>query len=277
MKIGAHVSIAGGIDKAPKRAMEFGCECFQIFTRSPRGGKAPALDPQLIKRFWSECGKYGMPDYYIHIPYYLNLASDDSEIYESSLSLVTQELERADAIRAKYVVLHPGSAGNLEIKDALDKVVDGLCSVYGGREDGASKLLIENTAGQGKVIGRSFEELAEIIEGVNNTELGVCLDTAHLFASGFDIRDSKGIESVLDEFDSIVGIERLKLIHANDSKVDIGERKDRHEHIGKGKLGLDAFRGLLRSPRLKGIDLIVETPPERVGEDVHTLRRLRMA
>ncbi|MCH8029451.1 MAG: deoxyribonuclease IV [Candidatus Dadabacteria bacterium] len=276
MKIGAHVSIAGGIDKAPKRAKECGCECFQIFTRSPRGGKAPELEPQTVKRFWSECGKYGMADYYIHIPYYLNLASVDSDIYASSLLLVAEELDRADAIRAKYVVLHPGSAGNLDVKEGIRRVVDGLRSVYDGREAWSSKLLVENTAGQGKVIGHRFEELAEIIEGVKSPELGVCLDTAHLFASGYDMRNPKKLEKVLDEFDSIVGIERLRLIHANDSKVGLGERKDRHEHIGKGMIGLDAFRGLLRTPRLGGIDVIVETTPERVGEDINTLRRLRV-
>ena len=281
MNIGAHVSIAGGIFKAPKRAHDLGCECFQIFSRSPRGGKAPVLSDDIVERFHSECSLYGLDNYYIHVPYYTNLASDDKSIRSTSIAITAEELERADAIRAKSIVLHPGSARDRGKRESVLKVAEGINAILSSARYSAL-LLIENTAGQGAVIGDTFEELAEILDAVDNPGIGVCLDTAHLLASGYDIRTPEGVADVINRFDRTVGLERLKLIHANDSKVGLGERKDRHEHIGNGKIGLEGFMALVRSTLLSGIDIVVETEPGKgadgldlLKEDIEKLQGMR--
>lgn len=273
MKFGAHVSIAGGIDKAPKRAHDLGCKCFQIFSRSPRGGKPPELTPELVESFLSECSSYGLDNYFIHAPYYTNLGSEKGSIRTPSINLISEELKRGGVIGAKYVVIHPGSAKDSNKDDALTRVIDGLIEILDGPPT-TTKLLVENTAGQGSIVGNTFEELAEIIQRVGHPELGICLDTAHMFASGYDIRTPKGVSKMLDDFDRTVGLDRLKLLHGNDSKVGLGERKDRHEHIGKGKIGLKGFKALVNEPRLSEIDLIVETPPDKVAEDIAALEKL---
>jgi len=274
MKLGAHVSIAGGIDKAPSRAYEIGCECFQIFTRSPHGGTPSKLDKKTIEVFLKECSKWGFSDYYVHTPYFINLASENRQIRSSSISIIREEVERGGIIGAKYVVTHIGSAKAVERAKGVRRVIDGLRRIL----DNASyktKLLLENSAGQGAIIGDTFEELAEILEKAGYPDLGVCLDTAHLFASGYDIRTKEAVKNTLKRFSSIVGLGKLKLLHGNDSKAGFGERKDRHEHIGRGKIGLEGFATILNNPHLKGIDLIIETPLERVEDDITNLKKLK--
>lgn len=274
MKIGAHVSIAGGIDKAPARAHGYGCGCFQIFSRSPRGGKAPELTPELVESYKAECSRYALDSCYIHAPYYTNLGSESESIRESSIRVISEELERGGIIGARGVVFHPGSAGDSDKESALGRVIDCVKRILEGVSS-PTTLIVENTAGQGAVVGERFEELAHILEGVGHGELGICLDTAHMFASGYDIRTAPGLGATLDEFDRKVGLPRLRLLHCNDSKAGLGERKDRHEHIGKGKIGLEGFRALVNEPRLAGIDLVVETPPDGVAEDIEALGSLR--
>lgn len=274
MKIGAHVSIAGGIQNAPERAHRIGCECFQMFTRSPRGGKAPALDQETVSSFLRLCSKYQFENYYIHTPYYINLASEDDRIRSSSISIITDELRRAEMIGATYVMTHIGSSGETRSEKAMSRVVGALKIVLDGSNQ-STKLLLENSAGQGATIGDTFGELAQILERVGKPELGVCLDTAHLFASGYDIRTEKALSRVLREFSSTIGLDRLRLLHGNDSKAGLGEKKDRHEHIGQGYIGLSGFRGILNHSDLQDIDLIVETPLERVEDDIRNLNKLR--
>lgn len=274
MYIGAHVSIAGGIDKAPGRAQEIGCECFQIFSRSPRGGKAPLLTNDLLSRYKTEFEKHGLSGSHIHVPYYTNLASDDKKIRDSSIAIIVEELERGDALEAKSVVFHPGSAKKEDPIIGVARVIDCLKEVFTKFHPKISRLLVENTAGQGAVIGHTFDELAVILDKVGIPEFGVCLDTAHLFGSGYDIRTPQGWGNILDEFDSKIGLDKLHLIHANDSKVDLGSRKDRHEHIGKGKIGLEGFRAMIENRKLKDIDVIIETPPEKVAEDIVILKSM---
>ncbi len=283
MKVGAHVSIAGGIYRAPTRAHRAGCECFQIFSRSPRGGKAPELTPPLVERFLKECSQLSLENYYIHVPYYTNLASEDKAIRSASVAVIAEDLRRAEIIGAKCVVLHPGSARDQGKKEGIIKVVEGIREIF-SKVNSSPILLIENTAGQGAIIGDNFEELAEIIYRVGYPNLGVCLDTAHLLASGYDIRTHEALHLVIDAFDKTVGIERLNLLHANDSKVGLGERRDRHEHIGKGKIGLEGFKALVSHPLLAGVDVVVETKPGKGGwelndlsdlkEDIETLKKL---
>jgi len=274
MKFGAHVSIAGGIDKAPERAYKVGCECFQIFTRSPRGGNPPALDKNLVDSFLSECNKYGFSAYYVHTPYYINLASASKDIRDSSIRIIEEELMRGSMLGVKYIMTHIGSAKDSRRSNAVKAVIEGLRQVL-YKSSYKTKLLLENSAGQGATIGDTFEELADILQNVENPELGICLDTAHLFAAGYDIRTKSSLKNVINNLSSIIGLDKLKLLHGNDSKVDLGERKDRHEHIGDGQIGLKGFSNIVNHADLEKIDLIVETPLEKIDDDIKNLNKLR--
>jgi len=274
MKFGAHISIAGGIDKAPTRAFKIGCECFQIFTRSPRGGNPPLLDKSVIEAFLKECSAYNFTDYYIHTPYFINLASENSRIRLSSILLVKEEIKRGNLIGAKYIVTHLGSARGSGESEGLRKVIGALKKIL-DTINHSNKLLIEVSAGQGEAIGDKFEELAEILDKVSNPDLGICLDTAHIFATGYDLRTEEAVKKMLNEFSLTIGLDKLKLLHGNDSKVGLGERKDRHEHIGKGKIGIEGFRALINNPCLKGIDVIIETPIDKVADDIQNLKKLK--
>ncbi len=274
MKFGAHVSIAGGIDRAPKRANDLGCECFQIFSRSPRGGKPPELKDGLVESFLNECGKYNITEYYIHTPYYINLCSEKEELRDSSIAIIKEELERGRTLGVKYIMTHLGSSKGFNRKQAVNMIIEGLKKII-DNTNFSTKLLLENTAGQGATMGDSFEELSEILDGVKGSEIAICIDTAHLFASGYDIRTEEKFKETFDKLSETVGVENIKLFHGNDSKVGLGERKDRHEHIGKGKIGIEGFKNIIKNPSLKKINMIVEIPPEKVGDDIKTLKKLR--
>ena len=275
MKFGAHVSIAGGIDKAPERALALGCECFQMFTRSPRGGKPPALGKDLVDSFLESCSAHSLSDYYIHTPYYINLASEKKELRRSSVAIIREELERGSLLGAGYVMTHLGSSKGLDRAEAVDMVIGGIVKILDGSDGLSTELLLENTAGQGETIGDTFGELARILDEVGNPRLGVCIDTAHLLASGYDIRTKAFLEHTLDALFSVISPGRVKLLHGNDSKAGLGEKKDRHEHIGKGKIGQNGFKAILANPALKELNMIVEIPPEEVGEDIKLLKRMR--
>jgi deoxyribonuclease-4 len=275
MKFGAHVSIAGGIDKAPERAHKLGCECFQIFTRSPRGGKPPVLGKSLVDSFLESCSSYSLTDYYIHTPYYINLASEKKDLRRSSVAIIREELERGSIIGAKYVMTHLGSSKGIDRAEAVDSVIDGIVKILEGSDSLSTELLLENTAGQGETIGDTFEELARILNEVGNARLGICIDTAHLIASGYDIRTKSSLASTIDALGSVIDPARIKLLHGNDSKAGLGEKKDRHEHIGKGKIGKEGFKAVIVNPALKELDMIVEIPPEEVAPDIELLKRMR--
>lgn len=274
MKFGSHVSIAGGIDKAPERAHKLGCECFQIFSRSPRGGKPPTLTDDLVNSFKSNCAEYDLTDFYIHTPYYINFASVKKELRESASTIIREELERAHTIGASYIMTHLGSSKDVDRKEAVRMVADGISKALESTKL-SGLLLLENTAGQGATIGDSFEELAEILELVGDPDIGICIDTAHTLASGYDIRSEKALNQTLNIISKTTGLDRVKLIHGNDSKADLGERKDRHEHIGQGKVGEDGFKAILSRPELKNLNMIVELPPDKVAGDLSLLKRLR--
>jgi len=273
MRIGAHVSIQGGLHNAPRNAAELGCECFQIFSRSPRGGPARPITDAVARRFRRACADTGQGAWYIHTPYYVNLASDDDRIRETSVRIVREELERGRAIGAKAVMTHMGASGDDHPDAALRRVIENIRLVLAGYR-GRTRLLVEIAAGSGTIIGRSFTELAKVVRATRG-RCGVCLDTQHMFASGYDIRGASAVAATLDEFDSTVGLEHLRLIHANDSKVPFASRKDRHEHIGKGTIGKKGFKALLREPRLRDIDVVLETRLEGVALDIRALKSLR--
>lgn len=281
MLFGVHVSIAGGIFKAPANAKEINCEVFQMFSRSPRGGPAPALTKDIVAAFQSEMKANGQAEAYIHAPYYINLASADSKIRNSSIRIIQEELERASILGVKYVMTHLGSARDLERAEAVLAVTDAVRKILDGY-NGATLLLLENSAGSGDVIGSRFEELKEILDGIPRQArdiCGVCFDTCHAFASGYDLRTEKAVDETLKEFDRIIGLKFLKMIHINDSKAELGKRLDRHEHIGQGHIGLVGFQALISHPTLKNINMIAETPEDERGDqadDLKILKKMRL-
>jgi deoxyribonuclease IV len=272
MNIGSHISITGGIQNAPERAGDLGCEIMQIFTRSPQGGKAPELTKEIINSFKIQNSKFKIQEVYVHTPYYINFASSNNRIRYGSASVVRDELERASLICAKYVMTHIGTAKDLGHKEAVAKTIEMLKKTLEGYS-GTAKLLLENSAGTGEIIGDDLSELKEIIQKVGSSSIaGICLDTQHSFASGYDWRD---FQKTISKIDKELGIKNIKLIHANDSKEEFGSKKDRHEHIGKGKLGLEAFVNIIKLAKENNIDMICETEHDFVKEDIELLKKLR--
>ncbi len=272
MYIGCHVSIQGGIQNAPERAADLGCEVMQIFTRSPQGGKAPELTEELIQDFKLKVKNYKLKTTYIHTPYYINFASANNRIRYGSVSVVRAELERGSQLGAKYVMTHLGSAKELGQKEALAKTIEMLKKSLEGYA-GSTKLLIENSAGAGEIIGDDLSEIKKIIDGVKSPAIaGVCLDTQHSFASGYDWCE---FEKTIKRVDKELGIENIKLIHANDSQPEFNSHRDRHEHIGQGKIGLDCFKHLVKFAKENDIDMICETEHDGVKEDIEILKSFR--
>lgn len=279
MNIGAHVSIAGGIFEAPQRAHDLGCECFQIFSRSPQGGKAPELTPEVVEKFKTEMKKYALENFYIHTPYYINFASENNRIRYGSVSVVRDELERANLLGAKFVMTHLGTAKDLGQKEAIEKTIEMLQKTLEGYS-GKTKLILENSAGAGEIIGDDLSELSKIIKGVNSKSIaGICLDTQHSFASGYDWRDFNvrtGRDlSLLERIDQEIGLEKIKLIHANDSLTECNSKKDRHAHIGEGLIGQEAFQNIVAFAKKNNIDMILETEHEKVMSDMELLKSFR--
>ncbi len=276
MKFGCHVSIAGGVDKAPANAGALGCEVFQIFTRSPRGGPAPVLSREKILNFRSELKKYDQAESTVHTPYYINFGSKNPSIARASSRIVREELERASALGCSYVMTHLGSYKDLGKQKGFAQLTTGLADVLRDYR-GDAILLLENSAGAGEQMGGTFEELAEILadKKLKRFPIGVCLDTCHTFASGYDLRSDSAVRRTIAEFDRTIGLDRLKVIHANDSKLGLGDHRDRHEHIGRGKIGSAGFRALVRHPKLQKVNMYLETEHDAVREDLMILKKMR--
>ena len=270
MKIGAHVSAAGGIINAPKNAADLGCEVFQVFTRSPQGGPAPKITPEVVKIFKEEMSKNGQTECYIHAPYYINFASINEKTRKASSRVIREELERGSLIGAKCLMTHLGSSKDFSRDEALKLVSSAAKEIIKGYK-GSTQFLLEISAGAGNVIGDTFEELKYIM--ADNDKIGICIDSAHMFASGYDIKTKEGFEKTLKTIRDTVGLDKIKVIHANDSKVDLGERKDRHDHIGDGKIGEIGFVNIMRV--LSEVDLILETKHDKVVEDIKKLKNIR--
>jgi len=275
-KIGAHISAAGDLSQAPLRAMEADCECFQFFSRPPQGGPAKPITKQIAEAFKASCQKHKL-DSYIHTPYYINLASAEDRIYYGSIKVIREELERGSALDVKYVMTHLGSAKDLGEAEGIKKTAAGLAEILKGYT-GSCKLLIEISAGAGAIIGDAFEELAKIIDSpsLKKYGIGICFDTAHAFASGYDLRDEKTVKATFKTFDKILGLKKLKLIHANDSLAEFNSKKDRHAHIGEGKIGLAGFKTIVALAKKLKINLVLETPHDEIfPQDIRLLKKIR--
>lgn len=275
-KIGTHVSIAGGVQNAPGRAAAEGCETFQCFTRSPQGGPAPALTDEVLNAFKGEMAKASIDRFYIHSPYYINLASLEGRIYHSSIKVLREELERGSLLGARYVMAHPGSYKDQTLEQATEKVRDAIDKILDGYA-GSCQFLVEISAGAGNVLGDTFQEVADMIDRAKGQPGfgGVCFDTCHAFASGYDFGTPEQAKLVLQEFDRLIGLEWLKMSHVNDSKTALGGKRDRHEHIGQGFIGIDGLAAILTTPAFAQIDWILETESEGRLDDIATLKGLR--
>lgn len=275
MYFGAHVSVAGGLQNGPVNAGELGCEVFQFFSRSPQGGPAPKLTPEMVEAFHTNCKAHDIKEWVIHAPYYINFANAEDRIRKNSIRIVREELERGSVLGAKYVMFHPGSAKEVGEEKGQQYVIDGIKEIY-EKYEGTTELLIEISAGAGAVIGDRFEEVATLLGGVDHPKLGICFDTAHAFASGYDLRTEEAVNQTFREFDKIIGLSKLKMSHCNDSKVELGARKDRHEHLGKGFIGLDGFKAIVNHPKLAHMNLYLETEPDEFRkEDLALLKDMR--
>ncbi|MBL8030152.1 MAG: deoxyribonuclease IV [Candidatus Doudnabacteria bacterium] len=287
-KIGCHVSAAGGVWNAPKNAADLECEIFQIFTRPPMGGPAPKILEADIERFKSEMEKYKFSEFVVHAPYIVNFGSAKKTTFHGSISVVSEELVRANSLGASLLMIHMGSFKDLGQEKGMEQAKKGFIAVLNKYEASAkiikTKFLLEIAAGAGEVIGDTFEELAELMEPLLKYKSfgGICFDTQHAFSGGYDFRTPKTAAETFKKFDKAIGLKWLKMSHVNDSKVPLGGRKDRHEHIGEGEIGEKGFSAFMKFlisnykfQNKSSFPLILETEHDKVKEDIKILKKLR--
>ncbi len=276
MKVGVHTSIAGALQNAAHHAKKIGCDTFQMFSANPRGWRTLDPTPQECEAFQQARRAHGLSPVVIHDNYLINLASPDSPIRGRSIAAFRRELDRALALGADFLVTHPGSAMGAAPAAAIRTCVESLLQSAAGLKLDGLTILIENTAGQGTAIGRTYEEVAEIIAGAERElPMGACIDTAHSFEAGYALHTPEGLRATVKTLDATIGVKRVRVIHANDSKTAFGSHADRHEHIGKGQIGAAAFGRIVRHPKLKSIPFICETPVDKPGDDVRNIRTMR--
>ena len=273
--IGAHVSAAGGVQNAPLNALKIGATAFGLFTKNQRQWKGKPLSAQNIDAFQRNCADsgYGPEQILPHDSYLINLGHPDPEALEKSRQAFLDEMQRCEALGLKYLNFHPGShLGKISVSQSIRNVAQSVNRAL--EHTRQVTAIIENTAGQGSTLGHTFQQLAEMIDQIQDkSRVGVCLDTCHSYAAGYDIKTRKGYKAVLADFDRVVGMAYLKAMHLNDAKKGLASRIDRHESIGKGTLGVEPFGYIMNDPRLKGIPLILETPDEDLwAEEIRLLK-----
>jgi deoxyribonuclease IV len=257
------MSVAGGLPRAVERAVAHRCEALQVFAKNASQWRGRVLPPDEIAEFRARIASTGIWPVVSHASYLINLATTSAGLWQQSIDAMGDELDRAEALGLLGVVLHPGCYTAGDPQGGLALVAEALLGLLRERRRGSTMVLLEHTAGQGTALGASFEQLATIIERMKgHKRVGVCLDTCHLLASGYDIATPEGYAATFKQFDRIVGFERLKVFHLNDSKKPLGSRVDRHTHIGEGAVGLDAFRRLVNDRRFDGLPMLLETPKE---------------
>jgi deoxyribonuclease IV len=264
MIYGAHESVAGGLHLAFERAAKDGCKAVQIFTKNSNMWREPALTDEQIAAFRAAKGRFGGP-VMAHVSYLVNLATGDPDLLSKSVGALVAEVERSSALGVDFVVLHPGAHLGAGEDAGLDRAAEALDAVLERTDGKSARILLENTAGQGTCVGHRFEHLGAILSKTSanaRARLGVCFDTQHAYAAGYDMTTREGYERTWDEFDRLVGLASLAGFHLNDSKKALGSRVDRHEHIGEGNLGLPLFWRLLNDPRFRDTPAVLETEPE---------------
>jgi deoxyribonuclease-4 len=275
--LGAHMSIAGGAAMAIERARSIGCAAIQMFVKNNMQWFARPLAREEIRAFLEHQQRRELLSVFAHSNYLINLAATNGQFHANSIRSLSEELIRADQLELPFLVLHPGAHLGAGEEAGLQKVVESIDCVFSGLRKIKTRIALETTAGQGSCLGNKFEHLAYIIRRAREPErLCVCLDTAHVFAAGYDVGNEVSVRKTFREFDRVIGLNRLVAIHLNDSKTSCGSRVDRHEHIGKGKIGLAAFRFIMRDQRFRRVPKVLETPKGKdLREDVINLETLR--
>lgn len=272
--IGAHVSIAKGFKKAAQISVDIGANTFQFFSRNPRGGNAKEFNEKDMVAFQKIREENNFGKLLAHAPYTMNLAAANEDTYEFAKMVIREDVKRMDSIGVEYICFHPGSHVGSGVEEGTRKIIEGLNQAITGNEN--ITVLLETMSGKGTEIGRSFEEIRAIIDGVEHNErMGVCMDTCHIFSAGYDIVND--LDGVLDEFDRVIGLDRLKTIHLNDSMMPFGKNKDRHAGIGEGEIGMKALLEVVNHPKLRDIPFFLETPydDEGHGREIAMLKENR--
>jgi deoxyribonuclease IV len=275
--LGAHMSIGGGVHTAIERGCSIKCTAIQMFVKNNMQWFARPLAREEVRAFLNHEQRGELLSIFAHANYLINLAATNPQFHANSIRSLSEELTRADQLELPFLVLHPGAHLGDGEEAGLDKIVASINRVFRTNRKVKTQIALETTAGQGSCLGHRFEQIAYIIDNVQETErLCVCIDTAHLFAAGYDLGSESGIKRTFREFDRVIGLDRLAAIHVNDSKTSRGSRVDRHQHIGKGQIGLEAFQVIMRDRRFRKIPKVLETPKGKaMREDVQNLKTLR--
>ncbi len=274
VRFGFHIQIGKGLTEVPDRARDLKCSTIQIFSRNPRGWMSKELNKDDVEIFKNKIKEYDINPVVIHMPYLPNPAAPDKEKWDKSLESMIEELRRAELLDVPYVNIHIGKSMKAPIEDAFTRIVKFL-DISLKEVKNNVMLLLENTAGQGSEIGTKFEEIRKILDMVKEPErIGVCIDTAHLFGAGYDLRTKKDVDKVIEEFDNIIGLDKLKVIHYNDSKVELGSHVDRHWHIGEGTIGDEGMKAIITHPKLMHLPFIMETPKHNPDDDLNNLNKV---
>lgn len=277
LRLGAHMSVAGGLEKAFDRAAQVDSDAVQIFTSNQRQWKGREVTAEMVELFRATQAESGIEPVVSHNSYLINLASPKDDLWEKSIAGHEQELERCEALGIPYVVAHPGAHTGSGREEGIARIVAALDTIHTDLPGYNVVTLLETTAGQGTTIGGDFQDLAEILTQVAAPErVGVCLDTCHIFVAGYDIRDAASYDETMSAFDEIVGVETLRAMHFNDSKGELGSNRDRHDHIGQGEIGVEGFRNFMNDKRLAGLSALLETDKsDDLHEDREALELLR--
>jgi deoxyribonuclease IV len=277
MIFGAHESIAGGVYKAIERGKEATCDTIQIFNKNNNSWKAAELKPDDVEKYFKLIDELGVTVATSHTSYLINIASPDKILYEKSINSLAEEMDRCNTLRVPNLVLHPGSHVGTGEEGGIKRIGKAINKLFKKLKNNECTLLLETTAGQGSHLGYTFEQLAEMIDLVDDQDhIGVCMDTCHIFSAGYPLTDPKDYKKTMKSFNDTIGLDKLKIIHMNDSKKPFGEKKDRHEHIGKGEIGIEAFRNFVNDKRLTKVPMILETPKgDDLKDDIKNLKILR--
>jgi deoxyribonuclease IV len=277
MKFGAHESIEGGVFNAITRGQKATCDTIQMFNKSNNQWRAKKLEPAELDKFFAAIEETGITVTCSHSSYLINLASPDPALNNKSYDGFKEEIERCNLLKIPNLVIHPGSHVGSGEEAGIKAIVANLNRVLGEVKDNSVTVCLETTAGQGSNLGSTFEQIAQMIQGVEDqAHIGVCMDTCHIFAAGYPIIEPSEYAATMKKFDSVVGLDKLRVMHINDSKKGLGSKVDRHEHIGKGEIGLEGFRNIVNDKRLNKIPMVLETPKEEeLLEDIENLRILR--
>lgn len=272
MLLGVQVSIEGKVYEALNRARDLGCNTMQIFSRSPRSWRESFLESKDIKEFRRRQERFKIKPLFIHIPYLINLASPSPRLYRASIGAYIEDIKEAELLKADYIVTHMGSHKDTSEESGIKRLIKALNIIIKETQDTNVGILLENTAGSGSWLGYKFSHQKEIIQNLKHKEnVGLCFDTAHAYLAGYDIATEDGLKETLDEIDKLMGLDIIKLIHLNDARDKLGSHCDRHEHIGKGKIGKDGIQRIINHPRLRNLPFILETPKKTDLDDIMNL------